>query len=81
LNDVWKPSDLIGITPVRATYVGQLFGVFTAVEVKEEGWKQRPGDKRAKGQANFMNTVTSMGGLSGFAQSVDDYRRIISNVT
>lgn len=79
LNEVWKPSDLIGITQVRAGYPGQLFGVFTAVEVKEEGWYQTPGDKRAAGQANFMNTVRSMGGLAGFAQSETDYLRIIGH--
>jgi len=79
LNAVWKPSDLIGITTVAASYIGQEFGVLTAVEVKEEGWHQIPSDKRAAGQANFMNTVVSMGGLAGFAQSEADYLRIIGH--
>lgn len=77
LNKVWKSSDYIGITTVVATYVGQQFGVFTAVETKRPGWKQIPSDLRAKGQANFMATVKSMGGLAGFAQSVEEYKRII----
>ena len=77
LLKVWKPSDLVGITTVVATHVGQQFGVFTAVEVKRPGWRMIPSDLRAKGQANFMATVKSMGGLAGFAQSIEDYKRII----
>ena len=77
INRVWKSSDLIGITTVVASYVGQQFGVFTAIEVKEPGWYQIPSDKRAKGQANFMATVQSMGGLAGFVQSTSEYERII----
>jgi len=81
LNEVWKPSDLIGITRVRAQYPGEEFGVFTAIEVKEQGWHQTPGDKRAAAQAKFMNTVRSLGGLAGFAQSEQDYKRIIGHGT
>lgn len=77
LNKVWKSSDYIGITTVVATYVGQQFGVFTAVETKKPGWKLLPSDVRAKGQSNFMATVKSMGGLAGFVQTTEEYKRII----
>ena len=77
LSKVWKSSDLIGITRVQSTYVGQIFGVFTAQEVKRPGWRQVPSDKRAIAQAKFMANVRALGGIAGFAQSVDDYKRMI----
>ena len=77
LNGVWKSSDLIGITPRRATHVGELFGVFTAGEIKNPGWKLTKGDKRGQAQAKFMNTVRTLGGLAGFIQSIDDYRKVV----
>lgn len=81
INDKWKSSDLIGITPIEITtaHIGKRLGVFTAVEVKQPGWTLKPSDKRAHGQATFMNAVAMLGGLSGFAQSTDDLRRIIRN--
>ena len=80
VNEKWKSSDLIGLTPVQITtaHVGKTLGVFTAVEVKEPGWHLTPGDKRANAQANMMNTVATFGGFAGFAQSVDDYHRIVA---
>lgn len=80
INKVCKSSDLIGITPVTITadMVGQTIGVFTAVEVKEEGWTLKPSDKRALAQKNFHDIVRKQGGLAGFAQSVEDYRSIIN---
>ncbi len=74
-SDVWKSSDLIGITECVSTAPGQRFGVFTAVEVKEPGWKA-PKNKRERAQAAFISTVRSMGGIGMFAQSVEDYTRI-----
>lgn len=81
VNKSWKSSDLIGITPVQVTaaHVGQVLGVFTAVEVKMPGWHLTPGDGRAQAQNNFMTAVHTFGGFAGFAQSVDDLRRIIKN--
>lgn len=70
LNLVWKSSDLIGITPV--VWEGRRFGVFTAVEVKQHGWRG-PKDDHEKAQSNFLQTVESLGGIGTFAQSVDDY--------
>lgn len=72
LSEVWKSSDLIGITPVTSTMPGQTFGVFTAVEVKKPGWK-KPANKRERGQEAFIVNVRRMGGIGMFAQSVADY--------
>ena len=79
VNKAWKSSDLIGITPVQISiaHIGKTLGVFTAVEVKTPGWHLTPGDKRAQAQSNFMNSVATFGGFAGFAQSVDDFHRIV----
>lgn len=77
LNEKWKSSDLIGITPMRSTAPGQIFGVFTAVEVKQPGW-QSPRNARERAQANFMSTVKGFGGIGMFAQSLYDYERIFT---
>ena len=80
INKVIKSSDLIGLTRVFITpeMVGQVFGVFTAVEVKEEGWVFNPRDSHQAAQKAYIDLVLSAGGLAGFAQSVEDYRRIIT---
>lgn len=67
LNDVFKSSDLIGITPVtvRAEHVGKAFGVFTAVEVKHPGWK-KPENDRDRAQESFLVAVCQHGGLGMF---------------
>lgn len=75
LNEVWKSSDLIGITPV--TWAGRTFGVFTAVEVKPAGWTS-PKNDRERAQANFHTSVEALGGIALFAQSIDDYRKRIA---
>lgn len=76
LNDVFKSSDLIGITPV--TWQGRRFGVFTAVECKEPGWT-KPRNDRDRAQANFLMTVESLGGIAMFANSVDTYAQRVTN--
>lgn len=72
-------SDYIGITPVFITpdMVGQVIGVFTAVEMKPDGWKFNHLDKRALYQRNFHDIVRKAGGFAGFATNVLDFRRII----
>jgi len=79
LNKVWKSSDLIGITKriVMPEHIGQEWGIFTAVEVKDPAWKFSPGDKRAVAQLAFGNHVRRMGGLFTFAPSVVSYRKLI----
>lgn len=80
LNKKWKSADLIGIRPVliEQHHVGKTIGQFLAVEVKEPGWTLRPSDKRAAAQSNFLNSVASFGGAAGFAQSVNDFKRILN---
>ena len=79
INEKIKSSDLIGITPVVVTQemVGQVIGVFTAVETKAAGWVYRDSDARAVAQQNFINIVTHNGGFAGFANDVNSYKRII----
>lgn len=73
-------SDFIGITPVFITpqMVGSIVGVFTAVEMKPDGWKFYQSDKRALRQKNFLDIVEEASGYSGFATNVSDFRRIIN---
>ena len=72
-------SDWVGIRPVLITpeMVGQVLGVFTAVEMKKEGWHFHPNNKHESDQKHFIDIVNANGGMSGFAQSVDDFYRII----
>ena len=76
LNKVWKSSDLIGMTRVTSTAVGQVFGVFTAIECKRPGWVA-PENERDRAQASFISTVRSLGGIGGFATDRNQYKRII----
>lgn len=74
LNEVWKSSDLIGITPVliRPEHVGQVWGIFTAVEVKAAGWS-KPRNDRDRAQERFIKTVQEHGGIGFFADSIETY--------
>lgn len=73
-NDKMKSSDLIGITEVVVTQdmVGKTLGVFTAIEVKREGWQYK-GDEREVAQKNFIDWVKSRGGIAAFVCSVDTF--------
>lgn len=77
-NAVFASSDRIGITSVVITQemVGQTIGVFTAIEMKREGWTFK-GDRREVAQQNFINWVLKAGGYAGFANCIDDLRRIL----
>lgn len=79
MNKVIKSSDFIGITPVMITpdMVGQVVGVFTAVETKASGWKLRPSDQRGLAQQKFHDIVKLAGGFAGFASTVEHFRKII----
>ena len=73
-------SDWIGIRPVLITpeMVGSVLGVFTAVEMKAEGWQFNKNDKHLLQQKHFIDIVQNYGGLAGFASSVEDFYRIIN---
>lgn len=78
-NSILKSSDLIGITIVTVTpeMIGQKLAVYTAVEVKKPGWRYNPKDKKEVAQKNYINWIKNMFGYAGFAQSIDDYLKII----
>lgn len=78
-NQTIKSSDLIGITPVTITpdMVGQTLGVFTAIEVKGDGWQYRPNDKRSLAQKAYIDIVRRAGGIAGFARSVDEFEGMV----
>ena len=71
MNELVKSSDLIGITPVRigSHMVGQLVGVFTAIETKEPGWKYKATD-RERAQLKFLEYVIAKGGIGYFSTGV-----------
>lgn len=79
LKDPFASSDYVGITPTLITpdMVGQVLGVFTAIETKESGWKFNPKDVKEQRQLNFINLVQRLGGYAGFANKVEDFRKIV----
>ena len=80
-KDGVKSSDFVGPTPVFITpeMVGTVVGVFTAVETKPTDWKFNINDKDHLAQAKFIDIVRSVGGYAGFAQSVEDFLRIVKH--
>lgn len=78
VNKFFKSSDYIGITPVVVTpdMVGKTVAVFTAVEMKKEGWVFNPNDTHQEGQKNFIDHVLQAGGIAGFAASISDLMKI-----
>jgi len=77
-NDRIKSSDLIGWTTITITpqMVGSKVAVFTAVEVKGSDWKGK-NDKREIAQKTFLDWVRANGGIAGFANSLDTFRKIL----
>ena len=69
-NEVIKSSDLIGIWSGR----------FIAVEVKKEGWKFNPKDKREVAQKAFIDWMIANNGIAGFCASVEDFLRLIGRI-
>lgn len=74
INDDFKSSDLIGIWPVVVTpqMVGNVHGLFFAVECKPTGWKFRESDKRAVAQKAFGDWVLARGGHFTFATKPEE---------
>lgn len=71
-------SDYIGIRPVLITpdMVGQVVGVFLAVEMKAENWKYYKNDKHTADQQKFIDIVNNSGGFAGFARNVEEFKKI-----
>ncbi len=67
LCKTWKSSDLIGVGA---------WGRFAAVELKPPGWRWR-GTERELAQLAFHNNVRALGGLAGFATTLEDVERIL----
>lgn len=67
VNDQFKSSDLIGITPllIRPEHVGKVMGIFTAIETKRTGWTMRPSDTHAQAQIRFLDLVKRYGAIGG----------------
>lgn len=68
VNASCKSSDLIGIRRVTITpdMVGQVVGVFYAVECKRAGWRYT-GAPREVAQLRFIEVVRAMGGVAEFS--------------
>lgn len=79
VNERFKSSDLVGCRPVLITpdMVGQVVGVFYAIETKAENWKYRPNDNHSAAQLRFIELIQASGGWGGFARSVDEARSIL----
>jgi hypothetical protein len=79
LNARFKSSDLIGIRPILITadMVGQVVGVFSAIEAKASDWTYRPNDAHTQAQQRFIDLVRAAGGFAGFARSPAEARGIL----
>lgn len=74
-----KSSDYVGIQQVFITpeMVGQVLGVFVAVETKPEGFRFNKSDEHLLAQQKFIDIVRSAGGRAGFASNVEEFRKIV----
>ena len=75
-----KSSDLIGFQRIVITpeMVGRTVAIFCAVEVKKTGWNdgERFND-REEAQLAFIEWVKGCGGIAGFANSIESFKRIL----
>lgn len=79
-NDKFKSSDLIGVTQIVVTpdMIGKKLAVFTAIECKKEEWNpDKSLDAREQAQKNFIDFIVERGGIAGFSNSVDSFRKLI----
>lgn len=82
INAKMKTGDFIGTTPIIITQemVGKTVGVFTNIEAKAAGFKERetyPEKSREFGQNNFNKLIVEQGGLAGFASCFQDVDNLI----
>jgi len=76
INSVFKSSDLIGITTCRCD-CGKRHGIFTAIEVKAEGWYYNTNNPTHLAQNNFINKIKESGGIAGFVSSKEEFVEIL----
>jgi hypothetical protein len=78
-SDQMKSADLVGFKQIVVTpeMVGKTIAVITGIEMKTPGWKFNPKDAHERAQFNWLQWISNHGGFAGFAQSVDDFKRII----
>lgn len=74
-----KSPDLVGPHSIIITpqMVGQRIAVMAAVECKRPGWRFNPNDAHERAQEAWLNWLRGAGGFAGFAQSIDDVKRIL----
>jgi len=75
-------SDLIGLTEkvITKDMVGSTVAIFTAIEVKKEGWTVPKNNKHYEEQKNFIDQVVSRGGIAGFSSSVEEFENIMGKL-
>ena len=79
INQRFKSSDLIGITPITVTpeMVGLRLGVFTAIEVKKAQWKPGEDTQRERAQLRYINTCRAAGAFAFFCNDVLHYQQLL----
>lgn len=75
INNLFKSSDLIGITPTKCP-CGHVYGVFTALEIKNPNWTFDFQNKNDRAQQNFINLVKKNSGLGSFIQNQEDFYNV-----
>lgn len=80
LNEQFKSSDLIAVTPVRIEpwMVGRTVGVFTALECKRTDWRFSMNDPHTAAQWRFHDLVRRNAGFAGFVQGPEDIRKVLT---
>lgn len=75
-------SDLIGIKTITVTedMVGMDLGLFLAVEVKEPEWNEdKTFNEHEEDQQNFIDQMTSRGGIAFFINDHEDLQQKIED--
>lgn len=75
INAVFKSSDLIGITPTKCP-CGHVYGVFTALEIKNPDWTFDHQNKNDRAQQNFINIVKQNSGIGSFVQNQEGFYNV-----
>lgn len=75
INSHMKSSDLIGIQPIIITEkdYGKVYGVFTAIEVKNDKWSFNTANKKEVAQSKFLEQIQKLGGIAYFSNSKEQF--------